>query len=274
MNVKPLDSMGYHLAKYEWLDNVSARYNKPLVDVAAKCEACQDAQRDENYTLAHALTCPRGSNRIHRHNTVKNGLSVIAKKALGKSPFYVHQEPPIVKPGGRDRHGKTLVKGLAGDVYMRGLHPLKPETIVDVRVIYPDSGQNAKDEDTESILKHHEKLKNKKYRDECEAKGQKFVPFVVTTDGAMGPGARRLIEDLTTNLQKVWKRPTGTIRAWIKMRLGLAIARATSACVRGHRRKPIEEKDELEMEIGDGAGLSELLDLGSMQRPGGARKES
>ena len=264
LNAKPLDSIGYHLAKYDWLDNVAVRYNKPLSESIAKCEACPN----EEYTISHALTCKKGSNIIHRHNTLKNGLSVIGRKALGKTDFYVHQEPYIVKPGENDCEGKKSTNGLKGDVYLRGVHPIKDETIVDVRVIHPDSGQNANYEKTEELLVNHENLKYKKYKRECDARGWHFVPFIVTTDGAMGPGARRLIENLATKLQKEWEKPKGIVRAWIKMRLSFAIARATSACIRGHRKKILGEKEELEIEIGDGAGVSQLMDMGSMQRPG------
>ena len=139
MTVKPLDATGYHLSKYVWLNNVAVRYNKPLIEVPARCEACPDKE----YTLEHALRCPRRSNRIDRHNTVKTCLCVIAQKALGKSAFYVHQEPPIVPAGGSDCEGNRLVKGLFGDVKLRGVHPIKEETIVDVHVIYSESAQNA-----------------------------------------------------------------------------------------------------------------------------------
>ena len=66
---------------------------------------------------------------------------------------------------------------------------------------------------------NHENLKYKKYKRDCDARGWHFVPLIVTTDGAMGPGARRLIENLATKLQKEWGKPKGMVRAWIKMRL-------------------------------------------------------
>ena len=53
-------------------------------------------------------------------------------------------------------------------------------------------------------------------------------------------------------------------------RRGLAIARATSACIRGNRRMPMGSAEELEIEIGDGAGSAPHLDLGGMQQPGAA----
>ena len=92
----------------------------------------------------------------------------------------------------------------------------------------------------------------------------------MTTDGAMGPAARQLIEWLAKKLQKEWGREKGLVRAWIRMRLSLAIARATSACIRGHRRLPLGAQRELELEIGDGAAVAHVLDLGSMPRPDGA----
>jgi hypothetical protein len=267
MQVKPFDATAYHLSKFEWQDMVAARYNKTLIDAPARCDACPNVP----YTLTHALTCNKGGNRIYRHDTVKNALAVIGKKALGQSAFHVHTEPYVVQAGGLDCDGKRVAKGLLGDVYMRGIHALKQDTIIDVRVLHPDSGQNARFESTAALLEHHENAKRHKYQRECYAKGKHFVPFVVTTDGAMGPAALKLIDALADRLQKAWERPRGLVKAWVKMRLSLAIARATSACIRGNRRAPRGALDELEIEIGDGAGIAPLFDLGGMARPGGAK---
>jgi hypothetical protein len=103
------------------------------------------------------------------------------------------------------------VKGLFGDVSLRGVHPIKEETIVDVRVIFPKSAQHASFESLDALFQHHEAQKYKKYKRECDAKGFHFVPFVVTTDGAMGPAARQLIEWLAKKLQKEWGREKGLV---------------------------------------------------------------
>jgi hypothetical protein len=268
MLVKPYDATGYHLGKFEWLDMVAARYNSTLIDAPAHCDACPNVP----YTLTHALTCNKGSNRIYRHDTVKNGLAVIGQKALGQSAFHVKLEPYVVQPGCMNVDSKRMTKGLVGDVYMRGVHPLKQDTIIDVRVLHPDSGQNSQFDSTAALLEHHEVAKRKKYQRDCDAKGKHFVPFVVTTDGAMGPAALKLVDALADRLQKQWQRPKGLVRAWVKMRLSLAVARATSACIRGNRRALRGAQDELEIEIGDGAGIAPLFDLGGMARPGGAKR--
>ena len=47
----------------------------------------------------------------------------------------------------------------------------------------------------------------------------------------------------------------------------IAIARASSACIRGCRQLPMGAAAELEIEIGDGAGVASLMDIGSILRP-------
>ena len=62
---------------------------------------------------------------------------------------------------------------------MRGVHQLKQDAIVDVRVMHPDSGRNAQFQTTAAMLEHHENAKRIEYKRDCDAKGKHFVPFVV-----------------------------------------------------------------------------------------------
>ena len=89
----------------------------------------------------------------------------------------------------------------------------------------------------------------------------------------MGPSALKLVDALAERLQKEWQRPKGLVRAWVRMRLSLAVARATSACIRGNRRALKGANEELEIEIGDGAGIAPIFDLGGMSRLGGAQRK-
>ena len=267
MLVRPLDAVGYHMGKYEWLDAVTTRYNSTLLDAPAYC----DAHTDEPvpYTAHHALTCKKGGNRVHRHDTVQNALQVVGHKALGMAVHHVHASPWVLRQGQRDHAGKVCEAGLKGDLFLRGVHPLKATTIVDVRVVYPDGGENGKHE-TAKLLEHNEAMKRQKYQAECDARGIDFVPFVVTTDGAMGKSAQLLVTRLAEKLKATWKRPGGVARGWIKARLAIAIARASSACIRGCRQQPMGAAEELEIEIGDGAGVAPLMDIGSILRPAAA----
>ena len=59
-------------------------------------------------------------------------------------------------------------------------------------------------------------------------------------------------------------------RGWIRAKLAVATARATSACIRGCRSQPLGAFEELEIEIGDGAGVGPLMDIGSILQPAAA----
>jgi len=69
------------------------------------------------------------------------------------------------------------------------MHALKTRSIIDVRVTFPDGGEN-KSRETKSMIEKHEEEKRKVYKTECDRQGLDFIPFVVTTDGVMGSGAK------------------------------------------------------------------------------------
>ena len=91
-----------------------------------------------------------------------------------------------------------------------------------------------------------------------------FVPFVVTTDGALAPKAKSLLNRLTQTLATKWEVSEGVIRGWMKARITMAIARASSACIRRNRKSPLGFEKELEVDFEDQAGVSRLLGLGHM----------
>ena len=185
---------------------------------------------------------------------------MIAQKAVGTSVFHVEREPWIIRAGAIDGHGRICREGLKGDLKIRGMHPLKAQTIVDVRVTFPDGGEN-KGKDTKKLVETHEEEKRKLYKSECDKQSLDFVPFVITTDGVMGSCADKLIESLARKIGSKWGKKAGVVRAWIRSRLSIANIRATSACIRGSRTHPTP----LELEAGfeDGAALQSLLSSGT-----------
>ena len=146
--------------------------------------------------------------------------------------------------------------GLRGDLRIRGVHPLKEQSIIDVRVTFPDGGEN-RGKETPKILERHEADKRRMYKPECDRQGLDFVPFVVTTDGVMGGLANELISTLGHKLGKKWGKRKGVVLSWIRARLSIAIVRASSACIRGSRTDP--HPRELEAGFVDGAALTSLL---------------
>jgi hypothetical protein len=267
MTVKPEAADKMQLSKNQWMDMVSLRYNKPLVDAPRYC----DFHKTTPYTLHHAATCGGGGNRIARHRGIQNCLQAIAMKALGKSAFFVQREPWVVKPGSVNARGQ-LVDGLRGDLQLRGVHPLREVSIIDVRVFHPEQptqqtnqSGGRRQETSKSIeaqLKHHENEKHKKYYEACDSEGMGFVPFVVSTDGALSLEAEKLLKTLADKLSTKWETSPGVVMGWMRARVAMAVARASSACIRGNRTQPYGAEKELEADFDDGAGVKRLMDCG------------
>jgi len=56
-------------------------------------------------------------------------------------------------------------------------------------------------------LKRQEKEKKKKYCKPCENQRRHFTPFVVSTDGMFGFGARAFLKRLAKLLAEEWEKP-------------------------------------------------------------------
>ena len=205
---RPLESVGFRLTKDEWYDGISAHYNSTLISAPTFC----DGHPLVRYTLEHALTCPKGSNRIHRHDTIKNALQMVAHKAVGASIFHVEREPWLIRQGAKDQRGRVCKDGLRGDLKIRGMHALKTHSIVDVRVTFPDGGEN-RSRETKHLIEKQEEEKRKLFKTECDRQGFDFIPFVVTTDGGMGSGAKQLILRLAKALGQTWGEKSGVVLA-------------------------------------------------------------
>ena len=67
LTIKPVEDDHMHLTYEQWMDMMSLRYNKSLVNAKRFC----DFHRETPYTLHHASTCGAGGNRVFRHNTVQ-----------------------------------------------------------------------------------------------------------------------------------------------------------------------------------------------------------
>ena len=71
-----------------------------------------------------------------------------------------------------------------------------------------------------------------------------------------------MLSQLVERLCTKWEHKSkGEIMAWVRARIGVAIVRATSTCIRGQRRKPGPADGEAG--FGDAAALGPLLNRGA-----------
>ena len=163
---------------------------------------------------------------------MRDSLASLLREGYGASAYNVGIEQWIIRPGegGEDNTGKK------GDIRVRGLDEREPtkEADIDVQVVYADSS-SYRSKKLEQILSESTKAKLDKHKAPAEAQGRSFLPFIVTTDGCLSDDAENLLCRIADRLAEKWKKGKGLTMAWVRAKMSVAVAKATSACIRGLR---------------------------------------
>ena len=80
-------------------------------------------------------------------------------------------------------------------------------------------------------------MKELKHKTACEATRRDFIPFIVSTDGCLGEGAKAFLKRLGRRLAEKWQRAYSQVMGFIHARISIAILRASSQCMRGPRTR-------------------------------------
>ena len=86
-------------------------------------------------------------------------------------------------------------------------------------------------------MKHHIEPKKAMYEEACDRLGHRFTPFVVSTDGVLSEPAKDFVKTLADKTAEKWGMTgagrAGVIMATLRAKIGVAIVRGASACIRG-----------------------------------------
>ena len=217
LTLPPSEAQGTYLAPEAFRDGVCTRYGRDPVSIPARC-ACRE---QPPLTLEHALTCATGGNVIGRHNMLRDELRHLAVTATAGSQWAVEKEV-------------WITDNLKTDLQIRNIEGDGKVTQVDVRICHP-AAQSYHGKSTETILSDAEKSKKLTYEATCRRRCEKFVPFIITTDGALGTEANMMISKLASATAEKLKMQKSTIVTWARSRIATALVRACSACIRGSR---------------------------------------
>ncbi|KAL1448457.1 hypothetical protein WDU94_000540, partial [Cyamophila willieti] len=218
LSVLPIRKDHFDLSANEFRDALAIRYNREPPAMPNSCDGCGDKQ----FSLQHALDCKTGGLITRRHNEIRDLMGELCDKAWGncvKEPI-ISEVPP----------------GLRGDLAVRGPWEAQREALFDIRVIDTDAPSYAS-RSVKSVISGAEEEKKRKYNTACEARHATFTPLVTSVDGVLGEQFQSFVNVLSERLAERWRRPIMAVLGWLRARIGVAVVRAASMCVRGARRR-------------------------------------
>ena len=133
--------------------------------------------------------------------------------------------------------------GIAGlhDIRVKKFRGIGETDDLDVRITHLDSRSYVESgRSVEQLFEeHHINPKRATYEEACRTLGHRFVPFIVSTDGVLSEPAKDFIKTLATTADEKWGTigagRKGIVMAKLRAKIGTAIVRGASACIRGEK---------------------------------------
>eukprot|EP00919_Chromeraceae_sp_WS-2016_P022958 GHVR01054645.1.p1 GENE.GHVR01054645.1~~GHVR01054645.1.p1 ORF type:complete len:196 (-),score=33.73 GHVR01054645.1:375-962(-) len=160
-----------------------------------------------------------------RHDEVRDAIAIIASAA-----FKNVDKEVIVK------ESTDTQKAIRADIKARGVWQSQVDALFDISVLDTDAPSHFA-RTTEAVLTTKAQEKKKKYAPACEARRASFTPLIFSIDGAAHKETTQFLQHTARVLAAKWSCEYPAVMTWIRVRLSLAILRATSWCLRGSRKK-------------------------------------
>jgi hypothetical protein len=243
----PSSINGTDLSAEEFRDNIRLRFGLQPKALPPYCDGCGSP-----FTPEHAMSCRIGGLVLQRHNHIAAEWGHLCSQASLK----ISDEPLIHTSRETRTAGTTNTPTppeLRGDIAAHGFWRNGTQTIFDVRVTDTDA-HSQRNTPPERVLLRHEKDKKNKYSVACQERRKHFTPLVFSVDGLFGVEAKAATQRLASLLAEKWHRPYSTVCGFLHARLGIALARSASQCLRADRN-PIPRPRPIPWESGSGLHL-------------------
>ena len=208
LNALPLKEQNLDLNKEEFRDALRIRYGIPLENLQSKC-AC-----GEHYSMNHALSCKKGGFITHRHNNIRDFLTIL----LNKVCVNVKKEPHLLPvTNERFQHRTTNSEDgarldvKASDFWRRG-----QTSFFDVRITHVNTPSN-QNKNTSTIFRQHEQAKKREYNERVlEVEHDSFTPLVFGTNGGMGEECSRFVSELANKPSVKQNEEYAVVISWLR----------------------------------------------------------
>ena len=220
----PLEEFGFTLHKGAFCDAIALRYGwQPSSSCA--CGA--------NFSVEHALSCPKGGFPIVRHNEIRD----LTANLLTEVCHDVCVEPTLQPITGETFSNATANsdEGARLDVAASGFWDGRFErAFFDVRVFNPHAPSNRQPLPT--CYRKHENIKKRAYEQRVrEVEHGSFTPLVFSSTGGMGKAASACYKRLASLIAAKRDTSYSSTMSWIRCRLSFSLLRSSIQCIRGAR---------------------------------------
>ena len=195
----PLVKYHFYLSKSDFRDAICMRYGWLPERLPAKC-VCS-----ENFTIDHALSCPRGAFPTIRHNEIRNLTGILLTEVCHD----VSLEPVLQPLGGEVLNHATSIRENEArvDVAARDFWTHGQKAFFDMKVFNPFAKSNQKFA-LASCFTHHERQKKRAYEQVVvEVENGSFTPLIFSTTGGMGRLASIFYSRLAMMLSEKRQQP-------------------------------------------------------------------
>ena len=224
----PIDEFGFTLHKSAFRDALALRYGWPPSRTPTTC-AC-----GSNFSVEHALSCPKGGFPIIRHNEVRD----LTANLLSEVCHDVAIEPALQPLSGEVLSGASAIvdDGARLDVAASGFWGgCFERAFFDVRVFNPHARSN-RQHNLAATYRKHECLKQRAYEQRVrEVEHGTFTPLVMALTGGLGKAASICYKKLASLLASKRDQPYSSTIAWLRCRLCFCLLRSSIQCIRGAR---------------------------------------
>ena len=223
----PLEEFGFTLHKTAFSDAIALRYGWQPSRCPSSC-AC-----GSNFSVEHALSCPKGGFPIVRHNEIRD----LTANLLTEVCHDVCVEPTLQPITGETFSYATANSedGARLDVAASGFWGGRFErAFFDVRVFNPHAPSNR--QPLPSCYRKHENLKKRAYEQRVrEVEHGSFIPLVFSLTGGMGNSASVCYKRLASLISAKRDTSYSSTLVWIRCSLSFSLLRSSIQCIRGAR---------------------------------------
>ncbi len=226
----PLEEHGFCLHKDAFVDALALIYGWCPPNTATNCDA--------NFTIEHALSCPRGGFPSIRHNEIRYLTATLMTEVCND----VCVEPNFQPLSSETMARRTAITtdNVRLDIAANGFWGGRLErTFVDVRVFNPHAPSN-RNTSLEQCFRKHELEKKRAYEQRVrEVEHASFTPLVLSASGGLGKETTVFYKRLASLLAEKWDQPYHQVINWLRCSLSYSLLRSAIQCVRGSRSSPV-----------------------------------